>query len=104
MHIMFGGGTMGVKYAVYVHEGHTSPSGKWVKGNPWLVKAARSHKRQLFRACKPSIQYVWNNFCKTIHGYGSGSKWDLLTTRQGKTAMGSSYRIKTGSGATVTRN
>jgi len=75
IHVIYGGGTMGVEYAVYVHEGHTAPDGSWVKGNPWLVRAARSYRRLLYKETKDALRQGWANIAKQINlskyrGYG----------------------------------
>ena len=72
MHITFGGGSKMVEYAVWVHEGHSSPGGSWVKGNPWLVRAARRYKKSLLRACKYSALGVWSKFVRQVN---TGSAW-----------------------------
>jgi hypothetical protein len=91
IHIRYGGARYGVEYAVYVHEGHQTPNRTgFVRGNPWLVRAARSYRRTMFRSCKPSIQKVWGRFVRQIRATG-GTGQRALTGR-----------INTGLGAKVT--
>lgn len=75
MRITFGGGSTGVDYAVYVHEGHSAPDGSWVRGRPWLVRAARRHERALLRAAKYSALGVWNAFVRQVN---TGSAWQAV--------------------------
>jgi hypothetical protein len=100
IHIVYGGGPSQVDYAVYVHEGHSTKGGKWVMGDPWLVRAARRYKRSLLRATKNTAMGVWNRFAKQIN---TASPW--VTVGGGANIMGTpaafgvSSKYGTGAGA-----
>ena len=102
IHIRYGGGSNRVDYAVYVHEGHSAPDGSWVMGNPWLVRAARRHQRELLRACKITAMGVWNKFARQVN---TGSHWQALGLAPGVMGtpvgfLGGSYKAGAGAGWT----
>lgn len=100
MRITYGGAGSGVVYAVYVHEGHSARDGSWVRGRPWLVRAARRYKRSLLRAAKYSALRVWNNFARQI---SSSSKWVTVGGGRYGTGAGQGWKRKmSGVGPTVT--
>lgn len=89
--VMFGGSTMRVDYALYVHEGHMSPSGSWVRGRPFLARAGRAYRKSLQRLTKIAIEAAWNKYVKQISGY-SGAGW-----------TSSQYRMEQGLGPGIGR-
>lgn len=92
MRIRYGGAGSGVDYAVYVHEGHVSPSGSWVKGIPWLVRSAMKYRRSIYKVTKEGMREVWNSYAKQV---GRGAA--------GTTRAASQLRMSKGIGATVSR-
>jgi len=89
IHIVYGGAQYNVEYAVYVHEGHEAPDGSWVRGNPFLVRAARRHKKDVLRACKYNCMEIWNKFVAQIN---KESTW---VTASGSQVIGHGFKAST---------